>query len=125
MEANRRTDTRPERLLRATLHARGLRYRKDHRIDARGRRVRPDLVFSGARVSVFVDGCFWHRCPIHATDPTANAGYWRTKLDGNVQRDLADTDALVSSGWTVIRVWEHEDPAHAADRIEAVVRRGR
>jgi DNA mismatch endonuclease, patch repair protein len=122
MEANRRTDTTPERLLRSALHARGLRYRKDRRIEAAGRRVRPDLVFGPARVAVFVDGCFWHRCPIHATHPAANAAYWQAKFDRNVERDRADDAALKEAGWTVVRVWEHEDPAEAAQRIAAAVR---
>jgi DNA mismatch endonuclease (patch repair protein) len=121
MQANRRTDTGPERLLRSALHARGLRYRKDRRIDAAGRRVRPDLVFGPSRVAVFVDGCFWHRCPIHSTHPVSNAKYWQAKFDRNVERDRADDAALRAAGWTVLRVWEHEDPFEAAMRIETTV----
>lgn len=122
MEANRRSNTTPERLLRSALHARGLRYRKDRRLDIGGRRVRPDLVFGPARVAVFVDGCFWHRCPIHATHPVANADYWQAKFDRNVERDRADDAALSDAGWTVLRIWEHEDPADAAERIEGAIR---
>jgi DNA mismatch endonuclease (patch repair protein) len=121
MKANRRVDTGPERLLRAELHARGLRYRKDLRVHVAGRAVRPDVVFPRALIAVFVDGCFWHRCPIHATDPKANAEFWRLKLEGNVARDRADDAALVADGWTVIRVWEHEQPGAAAERICAAV----
>jgi DNA mismatch endonuclease (patch repair protein) len=121
MEANRRADTTPERLLRSALHARGLRYRKDRRIDAGGRHVRPDLVFGPAHVAVFVDGCFWHRCPIHAGFPASNAEYWQAKFDRNVARDRADDAALEAAGWSVIRVWEHEDPADAAQRVEIAV----
>jgi DNA mismatch endonuclease, patch repair protein len=123
MEANRRSDTTPERLLRSALHARGLRYRKDRRIDVAGRRVRPDVVFGPVRLAVFVDGCFWHQCPVHATRPVANAEYWRNKLDRNVERDRADDAALEAAGWTVVRVWEHDDPEAAAIDIEAIVRR--
>lgn len=125
MQANRRADTTPERLLRSALHARGLRYRKDRRLDAVGRRVRPDLVFGPARVAVFVDGCFWHRCSEHATHPAANAGYWQEKFDRNVARDRADDAALEAAGWVVVRVWEHEDPDEAARRIAVTVRRRR
>jgi DNA mismatch endonuclease (patch repair protein) len=125
MQANRRTDTAPERLLRSTLHAQGLRYRKDRRIEAAGRHVRPDLIFGPARVAVFVDGCFWHRCPIHATHPVSNAEYWQGKFERNVERDRADDSALAAAGWTVLRVWEHEDPFEAAERIEAAVRTNR
>jgi len=75
------------------------------------------VVFTRARVAVFVDGCFWHSCPLHATSPKANAAWWRTKLDTTVQRDR-DTDAsLVEAGWLVVRVWEHEPPTEAADRV--------
>jgi len=122
MEANRRSDTKPERLLRSALHTRGLRYRKDRRVKAGGRRVRPDLVFGPARVAVFVDGCFWHRCPVHSTHPVANAEYWQAKFERNVTRDRDDDAALSAAGWTVVRVWEHEDPNEAAVRIEQTVR---
>jgi DNA mismatch endonuclease (patch repair protein) len=81
-------------------------------------RRRADVVFTRARVAVFVDGCFWHRCPEHSTIPTANRAWWIDKLDANVTRDR-DTDAqLGAAGWLVIRVWEHEDPVRVADRIE-------
>lgn len=122
MEANRRRDTTPERLVRSALHALGLRYRTDRRIVVGDRPVRPDVVFGPARVAVFVDGCFWHRCPQHATDPVANSEYWRDKLDRNVARDRADDAALQAAGWAVLRVWEHECPSDAARRIEAAVR---
>lgn len=122
MEANRRKDTGPERLLRSQLHARGLRYRVDRPVVLDGRRVRPDLLFSGAQLAVFVDGCFWHRCPAHATHPKANADYWQAKFARNVARDRADDEALRSAGWKVLRVWEHEDPAEAAGRVEAALR---
>jgi len=79
-------------------------------------------VFSRARVAVYVDGCFWHGCPEHATWPKHNAVYWRDKIDANRRRD-ADTNAqLTTAGWTVLRVWEHDDAAEAAERIAVVVR---
>jgi DNA mismatch endonuclease (patch repair protein) len=72
-------------------------------------------------VAVFVDGCFWHSCPEHATYPKANQEWWAAKLAGNVARDR-DTDARLGlAGWTVIRIWEHESAAEAADRIELVL----
>jgi DNA mismatch endonuclease, patch repair protein len=115
-------DTAPELALRKELHRRGLRYRVD--VPLLGtRRGRADIVFSRARVVVMVDGCFWHRCPQHGLDPKANSAWWRQKLDRNVERDRRADAELVSSGWRVIRVWEHEAPALAADHIEAAVRR--
>ena len=85
-------------------------------------RTRPDIVFTRAKVAVFVDGCFWHRCPEHVTFPKTNAEWWREKLDTNVRRDRAISNLLTQAGWEVIRIWEHEDPATAADRVEMVVR---
>jgi DNA mismatch endonuclease (patch repair protein) len=72
-------------------------------------------------VAVFVDGCFWHRCPDHGTRPRTNVGYWRAKLDRNVERDRANDAALAAARWRVVRVWEHEDPAEAAARIAALL----
>jgi DNA mismatch endonuclease (patch repair protein) len=68
-------------------------------------------------VAVFVDGCFWHSCPVHGSKPKANAAWWEEKLARNLQRDR-DTDVrLAAEGWRVVRVWEHERPADAVPRI--------
>lgn len=84
----------------------------------KGVRRRADLVFPRRKVAVFVDGCFWHSCPQHATFPKNNAQWWTDKLAANVVRDR-DTDArLAEQGWTVIRIWEHEDPLVAAERVQ-------
>jgi DNA mismatch endonuclease (patch repair protein) len=79
--------------------------------------VTADIVFGPARIAVFVDGCFWHRCPVHSTSPKANGDWWRAKLDANVERDRRADAVLRMRGWTVIRVWEHEPPEEAADRV--------
>lgn len=121
MKAQRRRDTAPELALRRELWRRGLRYRVDHKVVGTRRRV--DVVFTRARVAVFIDGCFWHRCPIHSTLPKANAAWWLAKLDANVERDRRTDRDLEMAGWVVVRVWEHEDPVVAADRIESVVGR--
>jgi DNA mismatch endonuclease, patch repair protein len=118
MRANRRTDTKPEMALRRALHRQGLRYRKDYRLDLDGARVRPDIAFTARRVAVFVDGCFWHACPVHGTKPAANTWYWGPKLARNVERDRAADAALAAAGWRVVRVWEHE-PLDAA--VAAVI----
>lgn len=78
-------------------------------------------MFGPSRVAVFVDGCFWHGCPEHATWPKNNEDFWRTKIEGNRARD-ADTDRrLTDAGWASVRVWEHEQAASAADRVEELV----
>lgn len=120
LESQRQRDTTPEVQLRRELHRRGLRYRVDHPIPLPRRRA--DIVFAGQRVAVFVDGCYWHGCPEHATAPKNNADWWRRKLDANVARDRDTDRRLEMAGWLVIRVWEHEESSEAADRVEAAVR---
>ncbi|NNH74131.1 very short patch repair endonuclease [Nocardia uniformis] len=116
MARQRRVGTKPEVALRRELHRRGARFFVD-RAPLKGQRRRADIVFPRRRVAVYVDGCFWHRCPVHATDPKNNAQWWAEKLAGNVARDR-DTDArLVAEGWTVVRVWEHESAEVAADLV--------
>ena len=122
MKANRRADTKPELVLRRALHGLGYRYRKDHRLDlAGGTRVRPDIVFTARRVAVFVDGCFWHCCPEHGSQPSANNWYWEPKLRRNVERDRAADEALGNAGWTVVRLWEHEQLNAAVDAVVAAL----
>lgn len=117
MRANRRRDTTPELLVRKALHADGLRYRVDYA--PMGGRRRADIVFTRRRIAVFIDGCFWHSCPLHGTQPRRNANYWEPKLRGNVERDR-DTDArLIAAGWRVLRFWEHEDPLGVVQAIES------
>jgi DNA mismatch endonuclease, patch repair protein len=108
MRAIRRADTKPETALRSALHRQGYRFRKDLRLDlAPGTRVRPDIAFTGRRVAVFVDGCFWHACPDHGRPPAVNDWYWSPKLRRTVERDRAADAALTEAGWRVVRVWEH------------------
>ncbi|GHE11397.1 hypothetical protein GCM10010339_71080 [Streptomyces alanosinicus] len=121
MRGNRSRDTKPEIRLRSLLHRAGLRYRVGIRPLPQLRRT-ADVVFPKARVAVFVDGCFWHGCPEHHRPATKNIDFWREKIEGNRKRD-AETDSLLrQAGWTVIRVWEHDDPVDAANRVIAVLR---
>jgi DNA mismatch endonuclease (patch repair protein) len=113
MKGNAVLGTKPELALRSALHRAGRRFRKNVRIHAPGCSVRPDIVFTRARVAVFVDGCFWHSCPEHGTTPSANASYWAAKLAGNRQRDARVDAALHAGGWEVVRLWEHV-PTHEA-----------
>ena len=121
MRANRPRNTRPEWAIRRELFARGLRYRI-HRRPVPSVRAEADILFTRERVAVFVDGCFWHSCPDHSVLPKANREWWRAKLAATVARDRANADALERAGWRVVRVWEHETPASAADRIVAHLR---
>ena len=121
MQGNRGRDTRPELALRRLLHSRGLRYRVDVR-PVPGLRRKADIVFTRKRICVFVDGCFWHQCPDHATTPRTNRDYWSDKIEGNVRRDRETDGRLTEAGWTVLRFWEHDDVLAVADAVEAKVR---
>jgi DNA mismatch endonuclease (patch repair protein) len=101
----------------------GLRYRVDYEVPiVGGRKPRADIVFTRQRVVVFVDGCFWHGCPSHGGRPKRNSSYWDAKLARNQERDGEQSERLAAAGWTVIRIWEHEDTAAVADRIIRVLR---
>ncbi|WP_309252238.1 MULTISPECIES: very short patch repair endonuclease [unclassified Streptomyces] len=112
-------DTAPELAVRRLLHAAGLRYRLNVPVPGIRRRT-IDITFGKDRIAVFMDGCFWHGCPQHATQPKSNADWWRTKLDKNMTRDHETTRHLEESGWTVLRFWEHEDPTDVAQVIADV-----
>ena len=88
------------------MFALGLRFRVEYRIDSLRRRT--DIVFTRWKVAVFIDGCFWHACPIHSTVPKANRDWWVAKLQANVARDRDTNAQLLRLGWRVVRIWEHE-----------------
>jgi DNA mismatch endonuclease (patch repair protein) len=117
MQRQGQRDTKPELALRRELHRRGRRFFVD-RAPLKGLRRRADLVFPRRRVAVYVDGCFWHSCPAHGTRPRNNAEWWAAKLAGNVARDRDTDTRLREAGWAVVRVWEHEEPGAAADRVD-------
>lgn len=103
MSRNRGRNTTPEMILRKALWANRLRYRKHYSLPGK-----PDIVFPGKKIAVFVDGCFWHKCPVHFKMPTTNTAFWRRKINRNVERDQRVTYELEESGWKVIRFWEHD-----------------
>lgn len=121
MQGNRSRDTKPELAVRRAAHALGLRYRVSAR-PLPGSRMTADLVFRQAKVAVFVDGCFWHGCPLHFKLPTTNEGYWHKKIEGNRLRDLAAVENLERNGWVACRFWAHEDPLAVARVILAKVK---
>ncbi|MEU1421736.1 very short patch repair endonuclease [Kitasatospora sp. NPDC005751] len=121
MRGNRGRDTVPELRIRSLVHREGLRYRVSAR-PLPGMRRTADLVFSRARVAVFIDGCFWHGCPEHCRPAYTNSDFWQAKIDGNRARDAQTDQFLADAGWRTIRIWEHEDPVRAAGRVAAAVR---
>ena len=125
MRRQRRRDTGPELELRKAIRSHGFGYRIHIRPRSDVSRE-ADIVFVGSMVAVFVDGCFWHGCPEHATWPRSNAGFWRDKIERNRERDLETDRLLGDAGWKVVRVWEHETTLLAVERVLAAVvsRRG-
>ena len=115
MSAIHSTDTVPELKLRKALFAKGYRYRVHYG------KNKIDVAFPSKKVAVFVDGCFWHGCPIHSHIPKSNQEYWIPKLQGNVRRDKLTNDVLTYNGWVVLRFWEHE--LERSEGVEKVVDR--
>ncbi|MER7866752.1 very short patch repair endonuclease [Streptomyces althioticus] len=115
-------NTGAELAVRRLLHAAGLRYRVEYPVPGMPRR-RLDVAFPRAKVAVLIDGCFWHGCPQHATQPKANAEWWRSKLDRNMARDRETTEHLLAAGWTVLRFWEHTPAEEIAATVRAAVDR--
>lgn len=114
-------DTAAELAVRHAAHAAGLRYRVNTRPSSE-LRVKADMVFTRARVVVFIDGCFWHGCPEHFIPPKNNAEWWAAKIQANRERDTRSRNELLSRGWRVVSVWEHADPSAALNQIrEALV----
>ncbi|RPK44348.1 very short patch repair endonuclease [Streptomyces sp. ADI93-02] len=124
MSRQARRDTKPEVAVRRLLHAAGYRFRVNARVPDMPRRT-IDIAFTRAKVAVMIDGCFWHGCPVHATQPKSNAEWWREKLERNMARDRETTEHLAAAGWTVLRFWEHEAPDGAAELVAAAVEQER
>lgn len=116
MSRIRGKDTKPEVLLRKALWAMGYRYHLKNKLVGK-----PDVVFRSFRTVVFVDGCFWHKCPEHFVQPKTRMKFWMNKIDGNVVRDQRNNEELRSQGWQVVRIWEHEIKASLADSVARVV----
>jgi DNA mismatch endonuclease, patch repair protein len=121
MRANSSSNTRPELRLRSALHALGLRFRVGLAIQTTDLRTRADIVFTRRRLAIFVDGCYWHCCPEHGTNPIVNTQYWSRKLSQNIERDRAVDKSLQAHGWVVFRIWEHTSSDAAARQIATVL----
>ena len=124
MAAIKRSDTKPELALRRALHARGYRFRKDYPLRLAGKLVRPDIAFTNQRVAIFVDGCYWHSCPLHGQTPVDNSTYWSNKFSTTNERDRIQDGLLRRAGWHVLRIWEHETTQVAAAAVIAALEQG-
>lgn len=125
MVATRGRDNSRELDLRSELHRRGLRFRIHRALIADNRRRTVDIVLPGSKIAIFLDGCFWHGCPIHGTAAKSNARWWREKIRDNRARDRDTNQRLRSLGWVVLRIWEHVPVDRAADAIERTYLRRR
>jgi DNA mismatch endonuclease (patch repair protein) len=115
-------NTIPEVVLRKALWRLGFRYSLRSKLPGK-----PDLIFPAHKIALFVDGCFWHKCPKHYVRPTTNAKFWATKIQANVRRDRHVTHNLRRLGWSVIRIWEHQlatDVDQLAISVASKIRRG-
>lgn len=116
MSRIRGKDTGPEVKIRKMLTAAGIRgYRIHYNLPGK-----PDIVFVRKKVAVFIDGCFWHKCPACFQEPETRKEFWMKKISSNVSRDERNTRQLKEDGWTVLRFWEHEvrkEPAEVVRRI--------
>ena len=119
MRRQQSKNTHPEVAVRKVLHQRGLRFRTDVKLEP-DLRTRADIAWRGLKLAVFIDGCFWHGCPEHATRPVANRQWWAQKLDANIARDRRTDAELAKRGWTVRRYWEHQSPEEIAEDIVRV-----
>ena len=119
MKAIPQENTRPELLFRRALFRSAIR---GYRVSNRSVLGRPDILFTRQRVAIFVDGCFWHGCPLCYSAPRTNAAFWREKLAYNMTRDARNTDALQKEGWKVLRVWEHEVNSDVQRLVSVVTR---
>lgn len=124
MAATPQANTTAEMSIRRCLHAMGFRYRVD-KVVLRSPRRKSDICFANLKIAIFIDGCFWHGCPRHGTMPKRNRKFWRKKINTNRARDRDTTKRLRNCGWSVIRIWEHEDPSAAAERIAQVINQKR
>ena len=125
MSRIRGKNTRPERKVRSRLASMGVKGFKT------GPRIlgRPDITFEEAKIAVFIDGCFWHKCPVHYSHPLTRQKFWESKISSNVARDRKVNMSLSRRGWKVLRYWEHEvterpDGVASAIRLELARRLG-
>lgn len=114
MSKIRSIETKPEMKLRHELFKRGIRFRKYFG------KEKIDIAFPRLKLAVFVDGCFWHSCPVHSNVPKSNTEYWKKKLELNMIRESEKEKRLVAEQWTVIHIWEHsieKSPVRCAEIV--------
>jgi len=110
-------NTGPEIKLRKLLWSNGIRgYRIYYDLSGK-----PDIVFTRKKLAIFVDGCFWHKCPVCFQEPETRKEFWMKKINFNVERDLKITQQLQDEGWTVLRFWEHEIRKKPDETVKKII----
>jgi DNA mismatch endonuclease (patch repair protein) len=116
MSRIRAKNTGPEVKLRKMLFAERIRgYRIHHNLPGK-----PDIVFTKKKIAIFIDGCFWHKCPLCFQEPETRKEFWMKKIQSNVDRDKKVSAQLESEGWTIIRIWEHEVRKKPEDAVKRI-----
>ncbi len=117
MSRIRGKNTVPEIKLRKMLFASGIRgYRIHYELPGK-----PDIVFVKKKIAIFVDGCFWHRCPVDFQEPDTRKEFWMKKIQSNIDRDKKVNELLKNEGWTVFRIWEHEIKKEPEDVVKKII----
>lgn len=120
MSSIRAKNTGPEVKLRKLLFAKGIRgYRIHYNFPGK-----PDIVFTKKKIAIFIDGCFWHKCPVCFQEPETHKEFWMKKIESNINRDKNVNDNLKKEGWTVIRIWEHEirkEPERVVENVRRIL----
>lgn len=117
MSRIRGKNTGPEIKLRKLLWSQGVRGYRIH-LNLTGK---PDIVFTKKKIAIFIDGCFWHKCPVCFQEPETRKDFWMEKIGSNVDRDTKNTFQLQKDGWTVLRFWEHEVRKKPEEIIEKIL----
>lgn len=104
MQAVKNKKTKLENLVCETLWSRNVRFRRNVK-DLTGK---PDIAIKKYKIVIFIDSCFWHKCPIHYKAPATNTEFWNNKTTGNMMRDEEVNKIYQNMGWNILRIWEHE-----------------
>ena len=123
MSRTRSRDNALERQLRKALYKQGIRFRI-HYSGISGTRRTIDIALIGRRVALFLDGCFWHGCPLHGTWPKRNSAFWHAKITRNISRDRDTDRRLTGEGWRVLRIWEHQTLEEAITAVGTMLDAG-
>jgi DNA mismatch endonuclease (patch repair protein) len=115
MRANKAKNTKPELSLRKLLYQEGI---TGYRLNWKKAPGRPDIAFPGRKIAIFINGCFWHRCPYCKPSlPKTHKSFWKQKFAKNILRDKDKVSTLRQNGWKVLTIWECQIKNHPNQSI--------